>query len=172
MVSTSPCALKVWRDGHILFRDAVQLFKAQSAILEVFVKRHSRALLPCVAAFLSAIRTLLPCVVVVGADGSLPIVDAAGMARSLCRLFEQFATLPSASKHAPYIIVDYLALLEQHILRDTVRTALIPGVNALIGACKQHEIDLIGAVSGDASKLMFESHYADFEKYFKYKGKA
>jgi hypothetical protein len=176
MVAASPCALKAWRarasvtagDPH----PALDLFRAQIAVLEGLINRHSRALMPCVAAFVAIIRTLLPCAVVTGASGSVPTDTAAGFARSLSRLFEQFAVLPSASKHAPFIIVDFLSLLERYTLRPVVRTAMIPGVHALLGACGTYEVELIGAVANEGSKVIFETLHAEFQKYFKYKGKA
>lgn len=135
LVTSTPCALTTWNSGASGAAGtwaSCELFRAQTAVLEGLVKRHTRALLPCVGAFVANLRTLLPFSVVIGASEAVPIDAAAGCARSMSRLLEHFAALASASKHAPFVVVDFLALHERFTLRSVRRSN--PGVESVVFA--------------------------------------
>lgn len=93
------------------------------------------------------------------------------LCRSVARLLQQFATFAGASKHAPFLIMDYLALQQRFVLPRTTRAAITPGVHALLGTCKEHEIALIGTVVDEGAKTQFQELHHEFQSYFKYTGK-
>jgi hypothetical protein len=90
----------------------------------------------------------------------------------LVRLFEALAKHDKAfSKHAPYLISDFIHLQRWLPLPVSIHTRLVPGIYAMFRICSEHEFKLINIWQDGAGQAIFQSLYAHYTKHYKYLGK-
>ena len=151
----------------------VQLCSAQFLVMDALLKRHSKPLMSCVATFASFLRTQMACVMGFGAAPMVCDVEAVvKLARSFSRCLVQFSSDANAGKHMPYLVSDFLTVLQSRVLNTQVKAAILPGIHALLGICGEYEKSLIGTVVNEGAKELFRTIYEDFTYHYKYTGKA
>ncbi|KAG0220525.1 hypothetical protein BGX31_010922 [Mortierella sp. GBA43] len=77
-------------------------------------------------------------------------------------------------KHAPYILLEYLTIqcsVVASISQQSLRTALLPGLYALLDLCGDWEREMMMAGLDNTGKVLLKGLYADYLKYFKYTGR-
>ncbi|KAI9597884.1 Urb2/Npa2 family-domain-containing protein [Syncephalis fuscata] len=77
-------------------------------------------------------------------------------------------------KHAPYLLADWLAIESdaQSHLSAGARTALQPGIFALLDLCTEHERHHLQMVVNQAERARLKDIYRDYLAHHKYVGKA
>lgn len=100
------------------------------------------------------------------------ISDVEKSADNLSRLLECFSELDKIfSKHAPYLLSDFIHLQKSLPLPSSIIARLMPGIYAIFKTCSEHEFKLINLWQDEPGKVLFKAFYGDYMKYFKFKGK-
>ncbi|RKP09057.1 Urb2/Npa2 family-domain-containing protein [Thamnocephalis sphaerospora] len=83
-------------------------------------------------------------------------------------------TLRALGKHAPYLLGEWLRVDTEPASRLTAatRTALLPGVYALLDLCTEHERDHLLSMAGHAEGARLKDVYRSYMAHHKYTGKA
>lgn len=98
----------------------------------------------------------------------LPVECAENFARLLTAMGSTFG------KHAPYILLEYLTIqcsVAASISQQSLRTALLPGLYALLDLCGDWEREMMMVGLDNTGKTLLKGLYADYLKYFKYTGR-
>ncbi|KAF9981649.1 hypothetical protein BGZ75_007001 [Mortierella antarctica] len=77
-------------------------------------------------------------------------------------------------KHAPYILMEYFAIQSSvvaSISQQSLRSALLPGLYALLNLCSDWEREMMMVGLDNTGKTLLKGLYADYLKYHKYTGR-
>ncbi|KAF9954171.1 hypothetical protein BGZ72_004790 [Mortierella alpina] len=77
-------------------------------------------------------------------------------------------------KHAPYILMEYFAIQSSvvaSISQQSLRSALLPGLYALLNLCSDWEREMMMVGLDNTGKTLLKGIYADYLKYHKYTGR-
>ncbi|KAF9560236.1 hypothetical protein EC968_006258 [Mortierella alpina] len=77
-------------------------------------------------------------------------------------------------KHAPYILMEYFAIQSSvvaSISQQSLRSALLPGLYALLNLCSDWEREMMMVGLDNTGKTLLKGLYADYLKYYKYTGR-
>lgn len=78
------------------------------------------------------------------------------------------------SKHSPYVLAEYLSIQSNPISTislPTLRSALRPGLFALLDICGEHERDMLMTSIDTSQKMLFKTMHTEWTKTHRYTGR-
>eukprot|EP00164_Ancoracysta_twista_P015440 GFYU01025525.1.p2 GENE.GFYU01025525.1~~GFYU01025525.1.p2 ORF type:complete len:163 (+),score=47.50 GFYU01025525.1:2-490(+) len=159
----------------------VELFEAMYQLLHSSFKYRPQASMACIAVCMDHIRFLM-CTLAVQQTSTLrPTASGSAKddaavwlrcAQNLARLLSETSREKVAMKrYAPYIVSEYVDLLERFSLSTEVQAAVKPGVFALINIMTQFELEYVNAPLNDHTRAIFKQLFGQYQSEFKFSGK-
>ena len=156
-------------------RASTVVITAVQRLMDAIIRHHASSLHHVIAPFNDNLITMVKIAAIVSDVKHLDDAARVDCGRQVARLLTGLAApvhRKTISRYVGPIIAEYLALVPTHAIDTNVRHQLLPGINALIGLCGQHDLKHLMAVLPASGKALLRNLWNDYDQHHKYTGKA
>ena len=153
-----------------------ELFTSYYRMINTYLHSRSHQAIRNISILILSTKILLYAVVI-RSNQSFHSTKDVGLSRIhaeyVSRMYEDLAKLGDVMRpYSVHILVDIITLLEKEPVSPNIKQGLSPGIFELISLLKENEQNMMLKLLDATGKDMFRQFYQEYDRYYRYRGKA